>query len=128
MRKSKHKAITDEAKKHGEKVKRAAKNSKLPIILHFDGKIIQDITDVIKMKRDQFAVIANIDETFYLLAIPAIESGTGEDQFKALVECCEEYDLKDKVKGICFDTMVSNTSTKSGTNVRFSKYEGSIMI
>ena len=80
------------------------------------------------MKRDQFAVIANIDGTFYLLAIPAIESGTGEDQFKALVECCEEYDLKDKVKGICFDTMASNTSTKSGTNVRFSKYEGSIMI
>ena len=80
------------------------------------------------MKRDQFAVIANIDGTFYLLAIPAIESGTGEDQFKALVECCEEYDLKDKVKGICFDTTASNTGTKSGTNVRFSKYEGSIMI
>ena len=59
------------------------------------------------------------------MAIPAIDSETGENQFKVLIE---QYDMSDKVKGICFDTTVSNTGPKSGTNIRFSKYQETILI
>jgi hypothetical protein len=80
------------------------------------------------MKKDRFSLLANIDGTFYLLGIPALESGTGEQQYKAILQSCEDYGLTDKVKGICFDTIASNTGSKSGTNIRFSKYKDSILI
>jgi len=66
-------------------IKKAAKDAKYPIVAHFDGKIIEDITDGKKAKKDRFAVIVNIDGDFKLLGIPAIDHSTGEAQFNALV-------------------------------------------
>ena len=39
-------------------------------MLHFDGKLIQDITNNDKTKKDRFAILVNIDGETKLLGIP----------------------------------------------------------
>ena len=48
---------------------KAAEEALFPIIVHFDGKIVENITDGKKAKRDRFAVSANIDGDIKLLGI-----------------------------------------------------------
>jgi hypothetical protein len=61
------KTIQQNAAKLKMLVKKAAVKAIFPIIAHFDGKIIEDITNGKKEKRDRFAVSANIDETLSFL-------------------------------------------------------------
>ena len=70
-------------------------------------------------KMDRFAVLDNIAGEIKLLGIPAMEHGSAEAQFDALV--AQLHDLVDKVGGLCFDTTATNTGRLSGTNVRFSR-------
>ena len=57
-----------------------------------------------------------------------MEHGTAEAQFDALVAQLQEYDLLDKVSGLCFDTTATNTGRLSGTNVRFSRRQQRILL
>ena len=101
-------------------VKRAAEDALFPIVAHFDGKSIENITDVKKAKRDLFAVSANIDGGIKLLGIPAMEHGAGAAQYDALAKVFEDCGMYG-VKGLCFDTTASSTGRYSGTNIRFSQ-------
>ena len=98
----------------------------VPIIVHIDGKIIEDNTAEKKTKMDRFAVLDNIAGEIKLLGIPAMEHGSAEAQFDALV--AQLHDLVDKVGGQCFDTTATNTGRLSGTNVRFSRRQQGILL
>ena len=128
LQRAKKKAVTEEANKHKDEVRKCIQDAKYPIIGHFDGKILQDITDGTKSKKDRFAVLINADGELKLLGVPAMERGTAESQLEALLTTFEEYDVTDKVMGICFDTTATNTGRKGGTNIRFSKHQGSILL
>ena len=71
------KLIQGKAAQHKRGIKRAAEETFFPIIAHFDRKIVEDITDGKKAKRDRFAVFANINGDLKLLGIPAMEHETG---------------------------------------------------
>jgi hypothetical protein len=122
------KSIRENAEQYKKNVKIATAKATFPIIAHFDGKIIEDITEGIKSKRDRFAVSVNIDGKMKLLGIPAIDRGTGQAQYDALVKILDEYGICDDVKGLCFDTTATNTGRLSGTNVRFSHKQNSILL
>lgn len=83
-----------------------------PLIVHWDGKLLPDITG--RGKVDRLPVIVTGKGVEQLLGVRKLPSGTGQAQASAVVSCLDEWKLKDKVKGLCFDTMASNTGRKNG--------------
>ena len=49
-----------------------------------------------------------------LLGVPKLASGTGQAQAGAVIECLDDWNLRSKIKGLCFDTTSSNTGRHSG--------------
>lgn len=49
-----------------------------------------------------------------LTGVPKLASGTGQDQATAVVKCLDEWNLRPKVGGLCFDTTASNTGRLNG--------------
>ena len=125
---AKKKVVSEAAVDHKAEIKECANKAKYPMIADFVGKILKDITDGKKSKKDRFALLVNIDGNLKLLGIPAMTKGTVEAQYRQLVGHLEEYEIIDKVKGLCFDTTATNTGRLSGTNVRFTQRQGSIML
>ena len=51
------------------------------------------------------------------MGIPKLMSGTGDQIAVAVVECLEDWNIKDSVKAMWFDTTASNTGRKKGACV-----------
>ena len=128
IRRAKKKALKKNAEKHKQEVKIASESAIYPIIAHFYGKIIADLIDGKKMKRDRFAVLVNIDGESKLLGIPPMDRGNAEFQYKCLIEILEDYDLLRYIKVLCFDSTATNTGIHTGTNIRFSKGPNDIIL
>lgn len=128
IRRHKKVAISKAAEAHRNDVIASAQSAKFPIIVHFDGKLIQDITNNDKTKKDRFAILINIDGKIKLLGIPGMESAGAEAQHDCLIDALYAYDLTEKVHGIVFDTTAANTGRISGTNIRFSRSQGKVML
>lgn len=77
------------------------------LIVHFDGKILKDIvgTDTV----DRIPVVVSGLDTSHLLGAPKITSGSAENQTRAIIQTLREWNLLDRVKGLCFDTTSVNT-------------------
>ena len=60
------------------------------------------------------------------LASPAIPSGTGHAQATAVHQVCQQWDLTNgkAIKGLCFDTTVSNSGHQSGAAVLLERMIG----
>jgi len=86
-----------------------------PVIIHWDGKLLPELTD--KDKVDRLPVLASSREGCQLLAVPKIPAGTGQAQAKAVFEVVQDWKIAEKVCGICFDTTSSNTGRLSGACV-----------
>jgi hypothetical protein len=90
---------------------------KKPLVLHFDGKILKDVTG--EQNVDRLAIIVSGSGTEQLLAIPKLSNGTGKEIANALVESVTSWGLQERIKGLSFDTTASNTGLKSGACVLF---------
>lgn len=95
-------------------------SSRPPLVLHWDGKLMQDTTDRCS------PAIANVDRlavcvTGYgvekILGIVKIQSGTGNAQANASFQLLHLWEVTDEVVGMCFDTTASNTGPNSGACV-----------
>lgn len=84
-----------------------------PVVLHWDGKLLPDITGS-KQLVDRVAIIVTGEKTEQLLAVSKIKRGTGEEQCNACLQALEEWHLKPLVQGLLFDTTASNTGLKMG--------------
>lgn len=84
-----------------------------PVVLHWDGKLLPNITGGVE-KVDRVAVIISGNGEEKLLAVPPIKKGTGQEQATACLKILEEWKLKDHVRGLCFDTTASNTGLNLG--------------
>ena len=82
------------------------------LVVHWDGKLLPDITG--KQKVDRLPVIVSGVETEQLLGVPKITSGTGEAQAAAVVRCIDDWNVRDIIRGLCFDTTASNTGQYAG--------------
>ena len=94
---------------------KAAQNLKLkfditvPLTVHWDGKLIEDITT--KEYVDRLPVLVSGANTEILLRVLKLSSGTGTSQAEAVIK---SLNLRDQVVALSFDTTASNTGHRSG--------------
>lgn len=82
------------------------------LIVHWDGKLIPDITG--KEKVDRLPILVSFKGTSKLLEVLKLPSGTGEAQAQAVVDSLKKWGIEDKVQAMCFDTTSSNTGRHKG--------------
>lgn len=85
------------------------------MLLHFDAKLMLDLTGPSKV--DRIAVLVSYNGTTKFLGAPKINSGTGENIAEVVYQRLCQWNIIDQVKGVSFDTTSSNTGTKSGAVV-----------
>lgn len=90
-----------------------------PLFVHWEGKLLEDITgnEVV----DRLPVLISGSGENQLLGVPKIDHGTGKDSANAVHKAVSDWNLTDKVKGMCFDTTASNTGRKNGACVLIEK-------
>ena len=79
------------------------------------GKLLRDLTT--KEHVDRLPVIVTANGVSQLLKVAKLPNGTGLQQAKAVVEALDDWDLKQKVVAMSFDTTSSNTGRKQGACV-----------
>lgn len=85
---------------------------KTPLTVHWDGKLLQDLTG--KELVDRLPVLVSGLNTYQLLGVPKLVSGTGEAQATAVDQLLEDWGLKHLVRALCFDTTATNTGQVNG--------------
>ncbi|KAL4113867.1 hypothetical protein QTP88_017425 [Uroleucon formosanum] len=83
------------------------------LVLHWDGKLLPDITYG-KSKADRLPVIVSFEGITQLLGVPKLKSGTGEQQANAIFDIINDWGVTNKVQALCCDTMASNTGRLNG--------------
>lgn len=87
----------------------------LPLTIHWDGKLIEDISG--HETVDRLPILVSGHGVDQLLAVPKLDRGTGEACASAVYETINSWDLKNKVKCLCFDTTAVNTGLRNGACV-----------
>jgi hypothetical protein len=83
-----------------------------PLTVHWDGKLLPALTGTDKV--DRLSIIVSGGGISKLLGVPQLASGTGQATAKAVMECLEDWGVKDRIQAMSFDTTSSNTGHKSG--------------
>ena len=97
---------------------KAAENLKLefdatvPLTVHWDGKLMEDITK--KKHIDRLPILVSGAKTEKLLVVPKLTSGIGASHAETAVKCLDDWHLRDQVVALSFDTTASNTGHRSG--------------
>lgn len=84
----------------------------VPLTIHWDGKIMPDITG--QDSVDRLPILVTGQHVEQLLGVPKLSSGTGESISEAVVNTVHEWDIADKVCAMAFDTTAANTGRHSG--------------
>lgn len=92
------------------------------LTVHWDGKLLPDVTG--NDKVDRLPVLVSGSGIIKLLGVPKIPSGTGKSMADAVVACLEDWDIKDRVTAMSFDTTASNTGQKQGACIGIQKELG----
>ena len=90
-------------------------NPNTPLTVHWDGKLMLDLTG--KGKVDRLPILVSTMGEKKLLEIPKIPAGTGKAEAEAVYSAIHEWGLENLVRGMCFDTTSSNTGRLSGACV-----------
>jgi len=90
----------------------------VPLILHWDGKIMDDYTGPGRDRVDCLPILVSGQNIVKLLSVPQLHDGTAPTMTRHIVECIDEWGLRDRVKGLCFDTTASNTGVIGGVCIR----------
>ncbi|KAK2721327.1 hypothetical protein QYM36_003567 [Artemia franciscana] len=94
---------------------RAKFQSDVPLIVHWDGKLIPNLIG--KEKVDRLPVLVSGKEVLQLLTVAKLPSGTGEAQASAVFGAIEDWGIPGNIRAMCFDTTSSNTGRISGACV-----------
>lgn len=84
----------------------------VPLTVHWDGKIIEDIVG--NETVDRLPILVSGKGIDQLLSVPKLESGTGEAIATAVFETVESWGITDQVKCLSFDTTSVNTGLRNG--------------
>ena len=96
----------------------------VPLILHWDGKIMDDLTDPERGKVDRLPILVSGQDVVKLLSVPKLQDGTAASMAQAITQTIDDWGLRDRIKGLCFDTTSSNTGTKNGTCIQLEEELG----
>lgn len=85
-------------------------------IVHWDGKMLPDITGTDTKQVDRLPVLVSsvIDGSIKLLGVPKLASGSGQAAANAVLELLKSWQCDTVVIGMCFDTTASNTGRTNG--------------
>ncbi|CAB0016747.1 unnamed protein product [Nesidiocoris tenuis] len=97
---------------YANNLKRAFNPEEIPLTIHWDGKMLEDITG--HETVDRLPILASGNNVDQLLAVPKLASGTGESIASAVFETLLQWDLLSKARGMSFDTTSSNTGRLNG--------------
>ena len=89
-------------------------------VLHFDGKLLEDITDDKKSVNERLAILLSSPDLSdpQLLGIPPLQAGTREEIAKGILDILQQWKVtSDHVVGMSFDTTASNTGASAGACV-----------
>lgn len=89
--------------------------SNVPLVVHWDGKLIPDLTG--SEQVDRLPVIVSGKGVSQLLTVAKLPSGTGQAQATAVYEAVEDWGVSDNISAMCFDTTASNTGRLAGACV-----------
>ena len=84
----------------------------VPLVVHWDGKMIADSTNTNASER--LPILVSGDGVNKLLGVPRLPSGKGEDVATAVVSCLEDWSIAERVVGMSFNTTASNTGVQRG--------------
>ncbi|XP_076849024.1 beta-ureidopropionase isoform X1 [Brachyhypopomus gauderio] len=87
-------------------------NPSVPLVVHWDGKMLPDVTG--HEQVDRLPVLVSGFQVEKLLGVPKLPNGTGETVSNAVVTMVQEWGIESQVKAMCFDTTASNTGRKNG--------------
>lgn len=95
--------------------------------LHWNGKLIDNVRGT---KDEKLAILVSGAPHFTegkVLGIPSLvdeennPTSTGEAQFSACLDLIDEWNLKDNIRAMCFDTTSSNTGAHRGACSRLER-------
>ena len=86
--------------------------SKGPLTVHWDAKLLPDITGKEHVERLPIVVTGCGIEK--LIAVPKLQDGTGESSSTAVVESLRDWGIQDQISSMCFDTTAANTGRRGG--------------
>lgn len=84
-------------------------------VVHWDGKILQDLTG--KAKHDRLPVIVTSGDIEQILGVPQLESGTGRNICDAVYQLLNDWNIASRIQAMSFDTTASNTGPIKGAAV-----------
>ena len=93
-------------------VVKAAFHASEPLVVHWDGKMLPDLTG--SELVDRLPILVSGCDTEQLLGVPKLPNATGEAISHAVVTMLQEWKIQDQVKAMSFDTTAANTGRKSG--------------
>ncbi|KAK2705764.1 hypothetical protein QYM36_015958 [Artemia franciscana] len=106
---------TDQTTCPKEDTARSEETTDVPLVVHWDGKLIPDLIG--KEKVDRLPVLVSGKEVLQLLTVAKLPSGTGEAQASAVFGAIEDWGILGNIQAMCFDTTSSNTGRISGACV-----------
>lgn len=84
-------------------------------VVHWDGKILEDITG--KNKIDRLPVIVTNGDIEQILGVPKLDCGKGKNIAAAVHQLLVEWNISKRVQAMSFDTTSSNTGEFAGAAV-----------
>lgn len=87
-------------------------NLRKPLVLHWDGKLMNDLTG--DKKVDRLPIIVSGCGTEQLLCVPKLSSGTGKSMANAMIATLTDWGITDNIRALSFDTTSSNTGRING--------------
>jgi hypothetical protein len=87
-------------------------DASVPLTVHWDGKLMEDLTT--NEHVDRLPVLVSGVGVEKLLGVPKLSSSTGVAQADAVVGCLEDWNITEQVVALSFDTTASNTGHRSG--------------
>jgi len=85
----------------------------VPLTVHWDGKLMADLSGNVHV--DRLPIIVTGYGISQLLKVSKMAGGTGEEQSSAVIQTLKEWNVEQRVIGMCFDTTSSNTGCNVGT-------------
>ncbi|XP_049316692.1 uncharacterized protein LOC125779392 [Bactrocera dorsalis] len=112
-----------------QKIKTRFKNLDLEgIVVHWDGKLLANLFQKECAERLAALVSKGDCEQQQLLGVPELENSTGASQAEAVSGSLKEWDIGDKIVGMCFDTTASNTGRMKGACTLLEKQLGKSLL
>ena len=89
------------------------------VVLHFDGKSVEEITDSRKLTNERIAVVITGPELEgeQVLGVVVAPSSKGSDQERAIIALLQEWEVTERIVALCCDTTASNTGQWRGACV-----------